>query len=440
MANKTSHGATPHDLHAHSHSHSHSHKHSHSHTHSHAKLTRRWFLSVAIPGAILAKDAFAQQAGNSPAEMAERFRKMSDDAVRKGLAEPFKGITTNGEITPGLFPIQATRVSTEPVRNAAERFLTSLTTEQRAKTMFGVDDPEWRKWMNQHFYMRQGISFKEMNDKQRDAAFGLLRASLSAKGVELTRNIMRLNETLAELTNDHEFLGEWLYHITIMGKPSATEPWGWQFDGHHCIINYFVLGDQVVMTPHFVGSEPVIAASGKYKGVAILQEEQNQGFGLLQTLNDAQRKQAVLNFSKTGNNNLTEAFKDNIVLDYAGMRVSDLSSQQNKRLMELVGLYVGNMDNGHARVKMDEVKRHLHNTHFAWIGGTEADSTFYYRIHSPVILIEFDHQRPANLARMAADPQKPNRQHIHVVVRTPNGNDYGKDLLRQHYLAHKHNG
>ena len=51
-----------------------------------------------------------------------------------------------------------------------------------------------------------------------------------------------------------------------MGTPSATEPWGWQFDGHHAIINYFVLGDQVVMTPFFAGSEPVIATAGKYQG------------------------------------------------------------------------------------------------------------------------------------------------------------------------------
>jgi hypothetical protein len=63
---------------------------------------------------------------------------------------------------------------------------------------------------------------------------------------------------------------------------------------------------------------------------------------------------------------------------------------------------------------------------------------FYYRIHSPVILIEFDHQKPINLRHLAADPNAPTRQHIHVVVRTPNGNDYGKDLLRQHYLAHPH--
>jgi len=69
--------------------------------------------------------------------------------------------------------------------------------------MFSVDDPEWRKWMNQHFYVRQGVSFQEMTGSQRDAAFGLLEASLSARGLKLTRDIMRLNETLAELTNDH---------------------------------------------------------------------------------------------------------------------------------------------------------------------------------------------------------------------------------------------
>src|SRR6202158_5678874 len=138
--------------------------------------------------------------------------------------------------------------------------------------------------MNQHFYARPGISFQEMTDVQRDAAFDLMRASLSANGFELTRNVMRLNETLAELADDHEFLGEWLYFITIMGKPSATEPWGWQLDGHHAIINYFVLGDQVVMTPHFTGSEPVIATSGKYKGTSILQDEQKQGFAFLHGL------------------------------------------------------------------------------------------------------------------------------------------------------------
>jgi hypothetical protein len=297
---------------------------------------------------------------------------------------------------------------------------------------------QWRKWMNQHFYARAGISFAEMTEAQRDAAFGLMHASLSAKGFELTRNVMRLNETLAEMVDEHLFLGEWLYFITIMGKPSATEPWGWQLSGHHAIINYFVLGDQVVMTPLFLGSEPVRATSGKYKGVEILQQEQKDGLDMVRALPGAQQQKAILSFSKTGNNNLTEAFKDNVVLDYAGIRAKDLEGPARKQLRDLVQLYVSNMDDGHGRVKMSEVEKHIENTWFAWVGGTQNDSVFYYRIQSPVILIEFDHQRPANLSGLAKDPQIPTQQHIHCVVRTPNGNDYGKDLLRQHYLTHAH--
>jgi hypothetical protein len=369
----------------------------------------------------------------------ERFRQRSVEAEAKGLAEPFRGITAEGTPEAGLFPIRSSGVSTEPVRAAATALLAALTPDQRGRTVFPVDDGEWRKWMNQHFYRRQGVSFEEMSAAQREAAFGLLGAALSAKGLTLTRDIMKLNHTLGELSNDDfEQYGEWLYHLTVMGEPSATEPWGWQLDGHHAIVNYFVLGDQVVMTPFFAGSEPVTAPSGKYKGLSILQEEQARGLALVNALDEKQRAQAILNPAKTGNNNLTEAWRDNVVLDYAGVRASTLTPRQRDQLVALVALYVGNLREGHAKVRMDEVRQHLDRTWFAWIGGTEPSSVFYYRIHSPVILVEFDHQRPANLRHLAADPDQPNREHVHVVVRTPNGNDYGKDLLRQHYAQHPH--
>ncbi len=414
----------------------HTHKHHHPHHHHPHVPSRRDFLSSLVSAAVLAPWAFGQQT-QTPSETAEQYRKVSEAYEEDGLT-PFKGITTNGNVLPGIFAIKPTRVSTEPVRNAAERFIATLTPLQLSRTMYPVDDVEWRKWMNQHFYARQGVCFAEMTPEQRDAAFGLMSTALSAKGFELTRNIMKLNETLAELSGDHDFLGEWLYFIQIYGKPSATEPWGWKLEGHHAIINYFVLGDQVVMTPLFVGSEPVRAPSGKYKGLEILQQEQHGGLQLLNSFSTDQRNQAILNFSKTGNNNLTEAFKDNVVIDYAGLRTKGLADPTRQSLRDLINLYVSNMDDGHTRVKMDEVDQHLDNTWFTWIGGVQSDSTFYYRVQSPVILIEFDHQRPANLSRFADDPKKPTQQHIHCVVRTPNGNDYGKDLLRQHYLAHPH--
>jgi hypothetical protein len=405
-------------------------------------MTRRIrALLAASFGILLAFAAFSQGPASDPKALLESFRKRSLDFEKQGLAEPYKGIAASTGIEQGLYAIHSTGVSTDPVRKAAEAFLAGLTEEQRSKTVFPVDDDEWRKWMNQHFYVRQGVSFEQMSEPQKELAFALMKASLSARGLKQTRDIMRLNYTLGELNNnDWVQYGEFKYHITVMGKPSAREPWGWQLDGHHAIINYFVLGDQVVMTPFFAGSEPVIAPSGKFKGTAVLQEEQSRGLAMVNALKDEQRKKAILSFSKTGNNNLTEAWKDNVVLDYAGLRAADLNADQKKRLTDLIALYVDNMDDGHAKVKMDEVRKHLDKTYFAWIGETNNDSVFYYRIHSPVILIEFDHQLPANLRQLAKDPGIPNHEHIHVVVRTPNGNDYGKDLLRQHYLAHPHTG
>ena len=158
------------------------------------------------------------------------------------------------------------------------------------------------------------------------------------------------------------------------------------------------------MSPAFWGSEPVTAKSGKFAGTSILQVEQGQGLALFKALSADQRAKAVLAASKTGNDNVGEAFKDNVVLAYAGVRAKELDAGQREQLLALVGEYVGNLRDDQARVQMSDVRKHLDDTYFAWIGGSAPDSVFYYRIHSPVILIEFDHQQPANLRHLAKDP------------------------------------
>lgn len=356
----------------------------------------------------------------------------------RGLAEPFRGITSDGELLPDLFELKSTGVPTDAIRNAAERFLSALSAEQRERTQYAIDDDEWRKWMNPHFYVRQGVSFGELSPSQTEAATALLRESLSAKGLALTQDIMHLNTTLAEL-NDDNFIeyGEDKYHITVMGTPSATEPWGWQLEGHHLAINYFVRGDQVVMAPAFWGSEPAVATSGRHAGTAILVEEQAMGLEMLRALDPQQRAQAVLSSEKTSNDIVAQAFSDNVVVPYAGLRVSELDAQQRRQLMALIRLWIYNLEEGHAAVQMEEIEARLDETWFAWVGDSQDDSVFYYRIQSPVILIEFDHQTPVGLRHMYPAGQ-PYREHIHAVVRIPNGNDYGKDLLRRHLLAVAH--
>ena len=357
--------------------------------------------------------------------------------VEKSLvaaATPFKGITNDGSVVGDLFSLQKTGISTQSIRQAAEAFLASLSPEQRDRTLFPVDSDQWRKWSNIHpTLLRHGTPLFEMSDEQRDCAFALLRESLSQRGFEEALDIMHLNETVLEMTGRLDEYGEDLYWLSVMGTPSATEPWGWQWDGHHLIINYFVLGDQVVATQTFLGAEPVHATTGKYAGVRAFKGDEDRGLALFRTLSAEQRAKTVI-APDTAGEDFTTAFRDNLELDYAGIRFSDLSTTQHPLLLALVEYHVGRMGVGHAKVKVDEVKRHLIDTFFSWMGGGSDDGVFYYRVQNPVIIIEFDHQRGIAFRERT----KPYKDHIHVIVRTPNGNDYGKDLLRQHYQQGHH--
>jgi len=183
------------------------------------------------------------------------------------------------------------------------------------------------------------------------------------------------------------------------------------------------------MTPTFMGSEPVSADAGKYAGTSIMAPEQNEALTFMQSLDSEQRADAVLSTTKQRGENEAEMMSDNVTVAYEGLPATRLNATQRGALLELIGLYVGQMDDGHAAIRMEEVMAKLDQTWFAWKGQIESDGVFYYRIHSPVIYIEFDHQGPVALG---GPRDVATRNHIHSVVRTPNGNDYGRDLLRQH--------
>ena len=357
----------------------------------------------------------------------------------RAMGEPFRGLVTSDGLVEGLYPLRQTGVSTAPVREAAEALLASFGTAELSRAHFAIEDPEWRDWSNVDvgIFARRGISLEEMNDEQKAAAWNLLDASLSAAGVEKTRGIMRTEQTLFEINGEPIRYHEEKYYFTFMGIPSETGPWGWQLDGHHLVINYFVLGDQIVMTPAFWGGEPIVADSGRYAGNIILQAEQDLGLALMQSLSPAQQAAATIDPAKTRNNLLAAANQDNLVLDPEGIRASEFDSARKLALLALIREYVGNLREPHAAVTMEEIGEHIDDTWFGWRGATEDDAVFYYRIQSPVILIEFDHQSPVGTLDRNT-PGVPTRDHIHTMVRTPNGNDYGKDLLAQHLARNPH--
>jgi hypothetical protein len=378
-------------------------------------------------------------------DVGERFRRMRDNAERL-VSEPFTGITTDGNVTSGLFPLARTGVSTEPIRRAASAFLDVLDPGQRQRVMFDVTSDAWRRWWNIHpFLVRHGLLLEQLAEHQREAALRVVEQTLSASGFRTARDIMRLNHTIGEITGSWTEYGEWVYFISLFGEPSEHEPWGWQIDGHHLIVNCFVLGDQVVITPVFMGSEPVVAETGIYRGTSVLQVEQNDGLEFVHTLSPAQRGKAILYDSiftdvlppergiGSDGRVQTAAFRDNVQLPYEGIRADELSTEQREHLLRLAALFTGRLRDDHAELWLDTVRQHFDDTHFMWMGGTGPDDVFYYRIYSPVILIEFDHQ-----PGIAFDSTEPTRVHIHTVIRTPNGNDYGRDYLRQHHAQFEH--
>jgi Protein of unknown function (DUF3500) len=377
-----------------------------------------------------------QRPPSSGRELPPRLPEFLQNYLRNGnsaAGEPYLGITAGGTVRPDLFPLRSTGVSTAPIRDAAAAFFVALNSEQRAKTLFPVDSDAWRRWSNIHIYaMRHGVSLEALDEAQREAAFALLRSSLSDQGFTTARDVMKLNETIAEMTDRFEEYGEWLYWLSLFGNPSPDEPWGWQIDGHHLIVNCFVRGDQIVMTPMFMGSEPVEADAGKYAGTRVFEAEERNGLSLMRSLSPEQQRQATVG-AETLREVYGTAFRDNAELPYEGIRFGELGAAQQQLLLALIETYVGRTRPEHAAVKLDEVRQHLDETCFAWRGGAGDEDVFYYKVHSPVILIEFDH-----LPGIAFDNDTPTRQHIHTVVRTPNGNDYGKDLLRQHYARFEH--
>jgi len=361
-------------------------------------------------------------------------------------AVPFAGLTTDGHVQPGLFSLQAEDAPAPAMIAAVTDLLGRLTPAQRSATRFPVDSQLWRHWQNTELYVEHhGLRLDEVDISIQSAVMAVVRASLSAKGYDVTRDVMRLNRFLGDLVGGPQVLGEWAYIFCLFGDPSESKPWGWQLFGHHLCLNCFVIGRQMVLTPCFFGAEPNYADTGPFAGTRLFQDEERAGLALMRSLPAQQQNRAIVAHSMMGgdlpagrrhfadNLHLGGAYQDNRIVPYEGLRASELSALQQRDLMDLVAAYVAPLPSGPLAARLAEVERHLAETHFCWIGGFEEASPFYYRIQSPVIFIEFDHHAGVFLTN--AEPAK---FHVHTIVRTPNGNDYGIDLLRLHYRHAPH--
>jgi hypothetical protein len=365
------------------------------------------------------------------------------DAVAISFTEPFVGITTDGRVRGDLFT-QPTGEADPALVAAAARYLDSLDTDQRRRHVVSIDSPVWREWTNAFpRWPPTGTLLIDLAEHQRGAAMAMIAASLSDRGYARLRDIMRLDQALGDLIGYmQDTLSEWVYFLTVFGEPSATEPWGWQLMGHHLDMHCFVMGEQVVLTPMFMGAEVCAIGDGPLALNHVFRDERDRALALMDALTPSQRRQAILYSSiltrdlppeldhPSNGRMRAGAGADNAIIAYEGLCATELEATQRELLMALFATHTAPLRARQRHARLFEIERHLDETQFAWMGGTGQDDAFFYKLHSPVVLIEFDCHKGVFL-----DADEPLAFHTHVVVRTPNGNDYGRALRAAPFTA-----
>ncbi|KAL1970392.1 hypothetical protein VTN77DRAFT_5552 [Rasamsonia byssochlamydoides] len=350
--------------------------------------------------------------------------------------EPFQGITTDGHIRPGLFTLQDEEIPIDEIVDAAQQLLGQLNDDQRKTLCYHIDSPEWRTWSNPEFLLsHKGLRLDEVDASIRDAILNILQATLSPEGYDKAVKAMRINHFLGELVEAPKVMNEFSYNFVLFGRPSTTRPWGWSFYGHHLCLNVFLYQRQIVVSPWFTGAEPNEIDAGPYTGTRILQVEEALSLKLMQSLPaDVQKKARTYEqmvdpamppgrWNRDDQRHLCGAYRDNRQVPYEGVVVSEFSAEQKQLVYDIFEQYLLYLPQRARELKLAHIKQYESETYFSWIGGFGDDDPFYYRLQSPVILVEFDHHSGVFLTN-----EEPKKFHIHTLLRTPNGGDYGYAL------------
>ncbi|KAK4951927.1 hypothetical protein LTR10_009847 [Elasticomyces elasticus] len=357
--------------------------------------------------------------------------------------KPYEGFTTDGDVVSDLWHYDATANGpTADMVSAAQSLITAASTEESKTFRFPVDAREWRAWSNPEvIVVDAGLRLEDMSEALREAVHGLLKASLSETGYEKVQTAMLMNAFLGDLTKLRNVMNADSYHFCLFGEPSEDKPWGFNIFGHHLCLNVFTLKGEVIAGPFFVGAEPNVIDEGPNKGLEVLNKEEAAGLAFMKDLLEDQQKKATIQgdinditgdtmpcgrWNPADLRGLGGAHQDNRVIPFEGLSGADMDEMQRDALLDIIGIFNELLPTGPKELFMRRVKKHLDETYFAWIGPVNDESPFYFRIHSPVVMDEFDHHNGVWLANAL-----PKKYHIHTIQRLPNRGDYGTALYEE---------
>ena len=192
------------------------------------------------------------------------------------------------------------------------------------------------------------------------------------------------------------------------------------------------------MSPTFTGAEPNVIDEGEWAGTQVLNMEGDLGLKLMQSLADEKKMKAQIfklmrdpgmlqtgdlikdRWNQDDQRHLCGAFRDNRVVPYEGLCVADFTDEQQQLVLDIVEQFALYLPKQARKMRLEQVKAHFDSTFFSWIGKWGDNDPFYYRIQSPVIIVEFDHHSGVFL-----NNKEPAKFHTHTILRTPNAGDYG---------------
>lgn len=326
------------------------------------------------------------------------------------------------------------------IRKSAQTFIDSLTPLQKKRALLEFSDTARVKWNNLPVGLRAraGINIGSLSDEQRKLVHRMLSASLSSQGYLKATSIMHLDNLLnmyvdtmhqrKELSDTvYGFLRDlqWShqnYYIAFFGNPQNDTNWGFKIEGHHLSLNFTFHQQQLSVTPLFVGTDPAEYPILEYAGWRVLSKEEDYGLKLIKGLTPEQQKKATMSKEVPGDI-ITAAESGRSLIDYWGIKGSELTKQQQETLKYIIREFVYNMEYEKAVEEYNKIlKAGIENVYFGWIGSYEEKEPHYYVLNGPTFLIEFDNNGGP---RRAAN-------HIHAIWREK-GNEFGEDLLKKHY-------
>ena len=326
----------------------------------------------------------------------------------------------------------------------ANQFLSTMDQEEIELVSFDFNDSLRKDWTNLPIGLqkRNGIRYGHLSEQSKISFHHLLTTIFSSQGYLKTTSIMALDDVLNEVYKEayerkiitDEVYKEiralnWdygNYFIAIWGKPHLTEPWGLKFEGHHISINLSVIGDKFSLTPLFLGTDPAEVAITKYSGLRVLSKEEDYGLLLINSLDKGQKLIATLS-KEVPKDIITNPSNTQRITEYQGINGEHLTQEQKNILTRLIKEYIYNLEHEKANEYLSKIEKSgIEKIYFAWIGSYERRKPNYYIINGPDFIIEYDNVGFNN-----------DGNHIHSIWREK-GNDFGEDILKTHYLDHKH--